>query len=115
MRSDETKYQNVLISPDIVSLPHHSPTMEALHYTMADPQMVPVDLLDVILPEDIYRLNYTFSDQQEEDEEDGGEDEANVGVVTTVSRLLASPYKLFVYYLEIWIDGLIKRTSYEKY
>jgi hypothetical protein len=34
--------------------------METLHYTMADPQMVPVDLLDVILPEDIYRMSYPY-------------------------------------------------------
>ena len=88
--------------------------MESIHYTMADPQMVPVDLLDVILPEDIYRLNYSYAhhDDEEEEEED---DQADVGVVSTVSRLMASPYKLFVYYLELWIDGLIKRTSYEKY
>lgn len=88
--------------------------MESIHYTMADPQMVPVDLLDVILPEDIYRLNYSYADHDEEEEEEA-HDQADVGVVSTVSRLLASPYKLFVYYLELWIDGLIKRTSYEKY
>ena len=88
--------------------------MESIHYTMADPQMVPVDLLDVILPEDIYRLNYSYADHDDEEEEEE-EDQADVGVVSTVSRLMASPYKLFVYYLELWIDGLIKRTSYEKY
>ena len=88
--------------------------MESIHYTMADPQMVPVDLLDVVLPEDIYRLNYSYADQDQEEEEEE-EDQADEGVVSTVSRLLASPYKLFVYYLEIWIDGLVKRTSYEKY
>ena len=87
--------------------------MESIHYTMADPQMVPVDLLDVILPEDIYRLNYSYADHDDEEEEE--DDQADVGVVSTVSRLVASPYKLFVYYLELWIDGLIKRTSYEKY
>ena len=87
--------------------------MESIHYTMADPQMVPVDLLDVILPEDIYRLNYSYADHDDEEEEE--DDQADVGVVSTVSRLMASPYKLFVYYLELWIDGLIKRTSYEKY
>ena len=89
--------------------------MESIHYTMADPQMVPVDLLDVILPEDIYRLNYSYADHDDEDEEAEEDDQADVGVVSTVSRLMASPYKLFVYYLELWIDGLIKRTSYEKY
>ena len=88
--------------------------MESIHYTMADPQMVPVDLLDVILPEDIYRLNYSYADHDDEEEEEE-DDQADVGVVSTVSRLMASPYKLFVYYLELWIDGLIKRTSYEKY
>ena len=87
--------------------------MESIHYTLADPQMIPVDMLDVILPEDMYRLNYSYPDDQDsgEEEEDGGDG----GVATTVSRLLASPYKLFVYYLEVWIDGLVKRTSYEKY
>ena len=88
--------------------------MESIHYTMADPQMVPVDLLDVILPEDIYRLNYSYADHDDEEEEEE-DDQADVGVVSTVSRLMASPYKLFLYYLELWIDGLIKRTSYEKY
>ena len=88
--------------------------MESIHYTLADPQMIPVDMLDVILPEDMYRLNYSYPDDQDsgEEEEEDGEDGS---VVTTVSRLLASPYKLFVYYLEVWIDGLVKRTSYEKY
>ena len=88
--------------------------MESIHYTLADPQMIPVDMLDVILPEDMYRLNYSYPDDQDsgEEEEENGEDG---GVVTTVSRLLASPYKLFVYYLEVWIDGLVKRSSYEKY
>ena len=88
--------------------------MESIHYTLADPQMIPVDMLDVILPEDIYRLNYSYADHQdsEEEEEEDGEE---AGVVSTVSRLLASPYQLFVYYLELWIDGLVKRTSYEKY
>ena len=87
--------------------------MESIHYTLADPQMIPVDMLDVILPEDVYRLNYSYPDDQEEEEEEEEREEA--GVVTTVSRLLASPYKLFVYYLELWIDGLVKRTSYETY
>ena len=87
--------------------------MESIHYTLADPQMIPVDMLDVILPEDMYRLNYSYADEDEEEEEEETEEDA--GVVYTVSRLLASPYKLFVYYLEVWIDGLVKRTSYEKY
>ena len=88
--------------------------MESIHYTLADPQMIPVDMLDVILPEDMYRLNYSYTENQdsEDEEEEDGED---AGVVSTVSRLLASPYKLFVYYLEVWIDGLVRRTSYEKY
>ena len=90
--------------------------MESLHYTMADPQMIPVDLLDVILPEDMYRFNYsTHTHYDSEEEEEDSEDLGEAGVVSTVSRLLASPYKLFVYYLELWIDGLVKRTSYEKY
>ena len=88
--------------------------MESIHYTLADPQMIPVDMLDVILPEDMYRLNYSYADDQDSAEEEE-EDREEAGVVTTVSRLLASPYKLFVYYLELWIDGLVKRTSYEKY
>ena len=61
--------------------------------------------------EDIQRGFMRQVDCGEEEEEDREE----AGVVSTVSRLLASPYKLFVYYLEVWIDGLVKRTSYEKY
>ena len=36
--------------------------MESFHYTSVDPQMVPVDMLDVILPEDFYRFNYSFDE-----------------------------------------------------
>ena len=132
MRSEETKYEIFFLSlpttklntsnitstktwlssnTDISSLV----TMESIHYTLADPQMIPVDMLDVILPEDMYRLNYSYPDHQDSEDEEEEEDREEAGVVSTVSRLLASPYKLFVYYLELWIDGLVRRTSYEKY
>ena len=41
--------------------------METFHYTMADPQMVPVDLLDVILPEDIFRMSYPYPVPEQKD------------------------------------------------
>ena len=55
--------------------------MESIHYTLADPQMIPVDMLDVILPEDMYRLNYSYADDQDfEDEEE--EDDAHNNFLT---------------------------------
>ena len=63
--------------------------MESIHYTLADPQMIPVDMLDVILPEDIYRLNYSYADHQdseEEEEEDGEEEEEREGQFEVSNR-----------------------------
>ena len=54
--------------------------METFHYTMADPQMVPVDLLDVILPEDIYRMSYPYPGEEVE----VVEEEQQTGIIATV-------------------------------
>ena len=87
--------------------------MESLHYTMVDPQAAPVDLLDIVLPEDIYSL-YTSAPLTEEivDEEQPAEE---AGIMTTVSNVIFSPINLLVYLIDLWVDGKIKKTLYEKF
>ena len=85
--------------------------METLHYTMADPQMVPVDLLGVILPEDIYRMSYPYPGEVEEEEEE----EQQTGIIATVSRFVFSPIDWLVYLIDIWVEGRGKKTLYDKF
>ena len=91
--------------------------METFHYTMADPQMLPADMLDVILPEDIYRFNYSTNIIHEDDDEDVEESEDNLqdGVVAKVSRFITSPFRLMFYLLELLTEEKITKFSYEKY
>ena len=91
--------------------------METFHYTMADPQMLPADMLDVILPEDIYRFNYSTNNIHEDDDEDveESEDDLQDGVVAKVSRFITSPFRLMFYLLELLIEEKITKFSYEKY
>ena len=84
--------------------------METFHYTMADPQMVPVDLLDVILPEDIYRMSYPYPEEVEEEEE-----EEQTGIIATVSRFVFSPIDWLVYLIDIWVEGRGKKRFYDKF
>ena len=79
---------------------------------MADPQMVPVDLLDVILPEDIYRMSYTYPGEDVEEEE---EEEQQTGIIGTVSRFVFSPIDFLVYLIDIWVEGRVKKTLYDKF
>ena len=83
--------------------------METFHYTMADPQMVPVDLLGVILPEDIYRMSYPYPGEEEEEEEQ------QTGIIATVSRFVFSPIDWLVYLIDIWVEGTGKKTLYDKF
>ena len=85
--------------------------METFHYTMADPQMVPVDLLDVILPEDIYRMSYPYPGEEVEEEEE----EQQTGIIATVSRFVFSPIDWLVYLIDIWVEGTGKKTLYDKF
>ena len=85
--------------------------METFHYTMADPQMVPVDLLGVILPEDIYRMSYPYPGEEEEEEEE----EQQTGIIATVSRFVFSPIDWLVYLIDIWVEGREKKTFYKKF
>ena len=91
--------------------------METFHYTMADPQMVPADLLDVVLPEDVYRFNYNFEDGAEAglEEEEEEENRAEAGVLAAVSRLLTSPFSFLFYIFEMLIEEKIPRGSYQKH
>ena len=90
--------------------------MENFHYTMADPQMVPADLLDVVLPEDVYRFNYNFEDGPEAGlEEEEEENRAEAGVLAAVSRLLTSPFSFLFYIFEMLIEEKIPRGSYQKH
>ena len=90
--------------------------METFHYTMADPQMVPADLLDVVLPEDVYRFNYNFEDGAEAGlEEEEEENRAEAGVLAAVSRLLTSPFSFLFYIFEMLIEEKIPRGSYQKH
>ena len=84
--------------------------MEAIHYTMGDPQMVPVDLLDMILPEDIYRMTYSYPEEEKEEEEN-----EPTGLIGTVSRIVFSPIDFLVYLIDIWVEGSVKKTFYEKF
>ena len=88
--------------------------MENFHYTMADPQMVPADLLDVVLPEDVYRFNYNFEDGAEAGLE-AEEDREEAGVLAAVSRLLTSPFSFLFYIFEMLIEEKIPRGSYQKH
>ena len=91
--------------------------MESIHYTIADPQMIPADMLDVILPEDMYRFNYRTSNVHLEDDDDVEEDddEYQDGVVAKVSRFVTSPFRLMFYLLELLIEEKFTKFSYEKY
>ena len=88
--------------------------MENFHYTMADPQMVPADLLDVVLPEDVYRFNYNFEDRAEAGLETE-EDREEAGVLAAVSRLVTSPFSFLFYIFEMLIEEKIPRGSYQKH
>ena len=81
--------------------------METIHYTMADPQMVPVDLLDVILPEDIYRMSYPYPGEEVEEQQ--------TGIIATVSRFVFSPIDWLVYLIDIWVEGRGKKRFYDKF
>ena len=90
--------------------------METFHYTMVDPQMVPADLLDVVLPEDVYRFNYNFEAGAEAGlEEEEEENRAEAGVLAAVSRLLTSPFSFLFYIFEMLIEEKIPRGSYQKH
>ena len=85
---------------------------------MADPQMVPADLLDVILPEDIYRFNYSYDDDEESEVDDDKLDqseEENYGIVSIVTSALTSPLRLIFYLVETFLENAMQRSSYEKY
>ena len=92
------------------SILDNSMGMETFHYTMADPQMVPVDLLDMILPEDIYRMSYPYPGEEVEEEE-----EQQTGIIVTVSRFVFSPIDWLVYLIDIWVEGRGKKTLYDKF
>ena len=85
--------------------------METLHYTMADPQMVPVDLLGVIHPEEIYRMSYTYPGEEVEEEEE----EQQTRIIAAVSRFVFSPIDWLVYLIDIWVEGRGKKTLYDKF
>ena len=90
--------------------------MESFHYTSVDPQMVPVDMLDVILPEDFYRFDYNFNEIEGEESEDIEEEvEQNLGVVATISRFMALPFNLMFYMLEMGIERIYRKSQYEKH
>ena len=89
--------------------------MENFHYTMADPQMVPADLLDVVLPEDVYRFNYNFEDGAEAGLEAEEEDREEAGVLAAVSRLVTSPFSFLFYIFEMLIEEKIPRRSYQQH
>ena len=94
--------------------------METFHYTMADPQMVPVDLLDVILPEDIYRLNYSYNVDPEEFPDDDDDDvddskEEQGGILATFAKAFYSPFSMLYYLFELVIERALKRTNYEQH
>ena len=96
------------------------------HYTIAAPQMVPVNLLDVIVPEDIYRMSNPYHGEEEgvEEEEEVGEEEVEgeevegeqqTGIIGTVSRFLFSPIDWMVYLIDIWVEGRGKKIFYDKF
>ena len=104
-------------------LSHSSPQrrvdsrMESFHYSHVDPQAIPADLLDVVLPEDFYRFNYISEDDEEEEQtaDNLENDKNNIGIVSTVSKVIASPFNFMFYVLEMLIEGFYKKTNYEKY
>ena len=82
--------------------------METFHYTLADPQMVPLELLDAVLPENIYRVTYPYHGKELEEEE-------QAGIIGTVSKITSSPIDLLVYLIDIWVEGTVKKSLYEKF
>ena len=88
--------------------------MDALHYSMVDPQMAPVDMLDVILPDDIYRMTYSYNEDELE-EDDNEEKEEKTGVLATISKVFSSPIDWIVYLIEIWVDRHEKKSLYQPF
>ena len=84
--------------------------METFHYTMVDPQMAPID---VALPEDIYRLTYPSHGEELDEKEE--KEEEQTGIIGTVSRIISSPIDLLVYLIDIWVEGTVKKSLYEKF
>ena len=80
--------------------------MDTFHYTIVDPQMVPADLLDLAQPHDIFGYSYNNGDEVQSDEE---ETEEEGGIMSTMSRVFASPFSLIFYFFEMILEEKIKK------
>lgn len=93
--------------------------MNSIHYTHADPQALPLEMVDMVLPEDVYRLGCLRSKEDLEEEwkreEEKEKVEQTVGVVAMVSKLALSPLNLLVFLIENWVDGTLKKTFQETF
>jgi len=95
--------------------------MNSIHYTHADPQALPLEMVDMILPEDVYRLG-SLRSKEELDEEMKREEEEeeelarqSSGIVALVGKVAISPLNLLVFLIENWVDGTLGQTLKETF
>merc|ERR1712062_479391 len=89
--------------------------MNSIHYTHADPQALPLEMIDMVLPEDIYRLGSLQSKEELDEEMKREEEEEELahqssGVVALVGKVAPFPLNLLVFLIENWVDGTLGQT-----
>ena len=74
-------------------------------------------MLDMVLPEDAYRLAalVTREELEEQEEREEREEQEEGGVMAVVANLALSPLNLIVFIIENWVEGSLKRRIYEKF
>jgi len=94
--------------------------MNSIHYTHADPQALPLEMVDMVLPEDVYRLGSLQSKEELDEEMKREEEEEELaqqssGVVALVGKVAIFPLNLLVFLIENWVDGTLGQTLKETF
>ena len=96
---------------------HRIFSMSTYSYMAADPQMVPSDLLDVILPQEIHTVRLDILEEDYSGAKD--DEEEDIGILWKVSSFIFSPIFFVIYLIDTWVEGrvkkIIKKTTHLRY
>ena len=74
-------------------------------------------MLDMVLPQDVYRLALPISREEREQEvqEQEQQQQEEQGVMATMTNLALSPLHFIVFLIENWVEGTLKQSLYHAF